>query len=148
VKIGASHKLWILFGTCTYDATTLRRPRPRAWIAAAGPAASLISAALLWVVDGAGYVALTGALTGTGIFLFSAIPVRYGAGIGGEAGDSDGLVVWRVLTGGPPGGPAREERRRRGPERAMRPLFMILLAPILIFTVSADPLLLHRPRVG
>jgi hypothetical protein len=163
VKIGAEHRLGIVFGRCTYDATALRRRRAEAWIAAAGPAPSLVAAAVLWYVTVSSpvYVPLVGAGEGTAIFLLTALPLRYGAGLDHVVGESDGLIVWRVLTGGPPGGFAREERRRGPRERAMRPVFMILLAPILIFTVWADPLLavalmalfglgtlLQRPRVG
>jgi hypothetical protein len=47
-------------------------------------------------------VAGVGASAASLQFVFSALPVRYGRGLGGPA-DSDGRAIWRMLTGAPPG---------------------------------------------
>ena len=84
----------------SYEPASLRRARGEAWIAAAGPAATL----------------------------------------GGPA-DSDGRVIWRVLTGAPPGGIERELRRVGEPERAARPVFVVLLVLVAVLAVVMDPVL-------
>jgi hypothetical protein len=40
--------------------------------------------------------------------------------------DSDGRVIWRILTGAPPGGIERELRRQGEPEPGARPVFVVL----------------------
>jgi hypothetical protein len=95
------------------------------------------------------------------MFLLSALPLRYGAGLDDEGSESDGRAIWRILTGAPPGGLAREERRRRRPDRAVRPIFLVALTPIMIFAVVFLPqvalwlvvilglaALIQRPRLG
>ena len=79
-----------------------------------------------------------GAWIATGHFLGSALPIRYGAGFGGSR-ESDGRVIWRLMAGAPPGGIAREERRMGEPERAARPLYIVLLAIVGILTFLVDP---------
>jgi len=71
----------------------------------------------------------------------SALPLHYGAGLGGPA-DSDGRAIWRILRGTPPGGIERELRRQTEPERAARPVFVVLLALIAVLTLLVDPWLL------
>jgi hypothetical protein len=79
-----------------------------------------------------------GAWVATLQFVTSALPRRYGAGLGGPA-DSDGRVIWRVLTGAPPGGIERELRRVGERERAMRPAFVAPLVLIGALVVWVDP---------
>jgi hypothetical protein len=81
-----------------------------------------------------------GAFVATLHFVTSALPLRYGAGLGGP-NDTDGRVIWRVLTGAPPGGIERELRRLGKPERAAHPLFVVLLVPIVVLSFVIDPLL-------
>jgi hypothetical protein len=113
----------------------------------AGPAVSLASACVLWYAwwknpsyDGGG-VAFAGAWIATGHFFGSALPIRYGAGLRG-AMESDGRVIWRILTGAPPGGIQRELRRQGEPEPAARPVFIVLLALAGVLALLADPWLL------
>jgi hypothetical protein len=92
-----------------------RHSRDVAWIAAAGPAA--FSATLQ--------------------FFTSALPMRYGAGFGGPV-DSDGRVIWRVLTGAPPGGIEREQRAGE-PERVVRPGYLAVLAFLFLLAILVSP---------
>jgi hypothetical protein len=122
----------LLGGSVSYEPERLRRPRDELKIAAADPGVSLMMAVVLgteWVRAGS-YLDVTvlsvGALMAATQFLGSALPIRYGAGFGGPA-DSDGRVIWRVLTGAPPGGVERELRRITEPERAIRPAYVVLL---------------------
>jgi hypothetical protein len=57
-------------------------------------------------------------------------------------GESDGRAIWRVLTGGPPRGLAREERRLGRPERAARPGYVAALALVAVLAALVAPLLL------
>jgi hypothetical protein len=66
------------------------------------------------------------------------LPVRYGAGLGGPA-DSDGRVIWRVLTGSPPGGVERELRRLGEPERVAHPVAVVLLVLIAALAFLLEP---------
>jgi hypothetical protein len=131
-------------GVASYSSSSLRNPRAEALIAAAGPAVSLGAASVLfyaWVAKAPGSLILgAGALGAIGLFVASALPVRYGAGLGGR-GESDGLVIWRVLTGGPPGGTERDLGRLDKPERAVRPGFALLLAIAGVLALLADPML-------
>jgi hypothetical protein len=131
-------------GFATYDSSRLRRASSEALIAAAGPAASLVAAVVLWYAwlgtnDGSVILA-AGAAGATFQFVATAIPVHYGAGLGGPA-ESDGRVIWRVLTGAPPGGIERELRRLQEPERAVRPLFAGLLVLIGVLALALNPVL-------
>lgn len=151
MKIGMSGKPWtVLFGECSYDAAALRSPRAEAWIAAAGPAVSLaLAMGLGWGAVASGLdlqgteiptnVLLVGSFGALMQFLFSALPIRYGAGLGDRAGESDGRAIWRIVTGAPPGGVAREERRLGRPERAARPAFVVLGLLIAVLAVAVDP---------
>lgn len=122
----------VLGGRVHYEPARLRRPRDEVWIAAAGPAISLLIAAALgiaWIETGAESMMLgVGAFGATLQFALSALPLRYGAGLG--VGESDGRVIWRVLRGAPPGGLERELRRMGEPERAARPGFVVVLVAV------------------
>jgi hypothetical protein len=149
IRMRPGHAL-LLWGECTYEPARLRSPRSEALIAAAGPAVSLV------VAVGLGWAALettplgyprgdfttrvldVGALSATGQLLLTALPLRYGPGIGPVGGESDGRAVWRILTGAPPGGLARDERR---PERPIGPVFATLLALVLVLAVLVDPMI-------
>jgi hypothetical protein len=144
VELGAS---LLTGGRCVFDPAGLRVPRGEAWIAAAGPIASLGCCLVL------GYAAIAAglgvrdttlvAILGPGacaagiMFVVTALPIRYGAGLD-PRGDSDGRVIWRVLTGAPPGGVERESR----PEREVRPVFALLLIFISGLALAANPWLL------
>jgi hypothetical protein len=134
-----------LGGWATYEPERLRRSRDAAWIAAAGPAVSLTIAIALWSAwVGAGpdfgvTIVWVGAWAATGHFLASALPVVYGAGFG-FAAESDGRVIWRVLTGAPPGGIERELRRLTEPQRAIRPAYLALLVLAAVLGFLADPM--------
>ncbi len=129
----------------------LRTPKAEAWIAAAGPAASLLTAVFLLsasvsagVLDPDSPLAARVLLIGGGIalsqFFLSALPLRYGRGLG--HGESDGRAIWRILTGAPPGGLARELRRESRPERVAHPAAVTVIVVIVAFTLFfLDPLL-------
>jgi hypothetical protein len=126
---------------CMYQPTTLRRRRAEAWIALAGPAVSLATGVLLFRLasdlDGhARDVLFVGGLGAVGPFLASARPVRYGAGL--SVGDSDGRVVWLVLTGGR----LRAAERPQPAERIAHPVFLVLLGLVALVTVFLDVWLL------
>ena len=129
-------------GECMLDEGGLRMPKAEAWIAAAGPFASLCAGVVLLAaaLNYGGIVLATGAGVAWLQAVLTAVPIRYGAGIG--PGESDGRAIWRVVTGGPPGGPAREERRLGRPERAVRPWFVAVLALVAVLTALVEPLLL------
>jgi peptidase M50-like protein len=126
-------------GQCMYEPETLRSPRDEARIAAAGPLASLAIALVLAVIavtakPFAATLAVVLMLGGTSAFvqfLLSALPLRYGAGLTAE-GDSDGLAVWRILTGS--FGPSP-----RTSERAAHPVFLVLLALLGVLAVLTGP---------
>jgi hypothetical protein len=130
----------------SFEPASLRHPRDAAWIAAAGPAATLVAATVLWLAwleSGSNSLATftgVGAAVATLLFLTSALPIRYGAGLNGP-GDSDGRVIWRVLTGAPPGGIERELRQLGEPERAARPAFVAVLVLVAVLAFVMDPLL-------
>src|SRR5215207_6486029 len=135
----------VLGGSVSYDPASLRHARGEAWIAAAGPAVTLFAATVLWLAWlGCGSNSPTtlvgaGAWVATLHFVTSALPLRYGAGLGGPD-DTDGRVIWRVLTGAPPGGIERDLRRLGEPERAAHPMFVVLLVPIVVLAFVVDPL--------
>jgi hypothetical protein len=141
------HGAGFLGGRATYEPNRLRRPRDEALIAAAGPAVTLVLATVLWLAwaqsgaDSLGTLLGVGALSATIQLFTSLLPVRYGAGLGGPA-DSDGRAIWRILRGTPPGGIERELRRPGEPERAARPVFVVLLVIAAVLAVLADPWLL------
>jgi hypothetical protein len=116
----------------TYDGAGLRHPRDAAWIAAAGPAATFVAATVLWLAwlgsgsDSLATVLGAGAFVGTLLFVTSAWPLRYGAGLNWP-GESDGRMIWKVLRGVPPGETERELAELGQPERAIRPAFACLL---------------------
>jgi hypothetical protein len=133
-------------GWATYDLARLRRPRDEAWIAGAGPAASFMAAAVLWFawLD-AGPVSIVtplgiGALVATTHFVTTALPVRYGRGLGGT-GESDGRAVWRVLTGAPPRVDLELREPFDEPESATRPVFVVLLVLAGVLGLLVDPVL-------
>jgi hypothetical protein len=133
----------ILGGSASFDSSTLRHPRSEAWIAAAGPAATFLAATVLWLAWlGSGSDSLVtlvggGAWVATLQFVTSALPLRYGAGLGGPA-DSDGRVIWRVLTGAPPGGVERELRRLGKREPAVRPVFVAVFGIVGVVGLWLD----------
>jgi hypothetical protein len=133
-------------GAVHYEPAALRHGRGEAWIAAAGPAVTLVAAVILWVAwrDSGAESLVTvlgaGAFSATLQLFTSVVPFRYGAGLGGPA-DSDGRVIWRVLTGAPPGGIERELRRASEPEPAARPIFVVLLVAIGALCFAMDPML-------
>jgi hypothetical protein len=133
----------ILGGSASFDSSTLRHPRSEAWIAAAGPAATFLAATVLWLAWlGSGSDSLVtlvggGAWVATLQFVTSALPLRYGAGLGGPA-DSDGRVIWRVLTGAPPGGVERELRRLGKREPAVRPAFVAVFGLVGVVGLWLD----------
>ena len=136
----------LLGGSATYEPASLRHARHEAWIAAAGPAATLLVAAVLWFAwfgsgsDSIMTVIGVGATVASAQFVTSALPLRYGAGLGGPA-DSDGRVIWRVLTGAPPGGIERELRRAGERERVIRPAFAVVLGLVGVVAVWVDPVI-------
>jgi hypothetical protein len=81
-----------------------------------------------------------GAWVATLQFVTSALPLRYGAGLGGPA-DSDGRVIWRVLTGAPPGGVERELRRLGKREPAVRPAFVAVFGLVGVVGLWLDPVI-------
>ena len=133
-------------GAVEYEPAALRHGRGEAWIAAAGPVVTLVAAVILWVAwrDSGAESLVTvlgaGAFSATLQLFTSVVPFRYGAGLGGPA-DSDGRVIWRVLTGAPPGGIERELRRASEPEPAARPIFVVLLVAIGALCFAMDPML-------
>jgi hypothetical protein len=106
---------------------------------------TLVVAIVLWIVWLRGGTYSFGTIVGAGVwlastqFVMSAAPIRYGAGLGGPA-DSDGRAIWRILTGTPPGGLAREQRRLNQPERGVRPVYAALLAIAGVLALLTDPL--------
>jgi hypothetical protein len=134
----------VLGGSVSYEPARIRRPRDEAWIAAAGPAVTLVAAAVLWLAWlGSGADSLVtilgaGAFTATLQLAISALPFRYGAGLGGPA-DSDGRAIWRILRGAPPGGLERELRRQGEPEPAARPVFVLVLVAVGAIALLVDP---------
>jgi hypothetical protein len=138
------HAGGLLGGTTTFDESTLRSARDAAWIAAAGPAVTLIAAGALWLawLGTNAYTFVTvagvGAWLASGQFAMAALPIRYSAGMGTPT-DSDGRAIWRILTGAPPGGLDRELARAGRPEPPMRRGFAVVLAVVagLILFVDA-----------
>jgi hypothetical protein len=134
----------ILGGKVTYESSPIRHSRDEAWIAAAGPAATLVVVLILWIVwFGSGATSLVtivgaGAFSATLQFFTSALPLRYGAGLGGPA-DSDGRVIWRVLTGAPPGGIERELQRVGDPEPWIRPGYLATLVVVFLLAILVSP---------
>jgi hypothetical protein len=133
-----------LGGKVTYEPARVRHPRDELWIAAAGPSVTLAAAVVLWVAwlrtSTPELVTVTsaGAWAASIQLMCSALPLRYGDGLGGPA-DSDGRAIWRILTGAPPGGIERELRRAGKPDRAARPVFVALFVLIFGFTVWFMP---------
>jgi hypothetical protein len=136
----------LLGGSATYEPASLRHARDEAWIAAAGAAATLLVAAVLWLAwlgsgsDSLATVIGVGAAVASAQFVMSALPLRYGAGLGGPS-DSDGRVIWRVLTGAPPGGIERELHRLGKREPVIRPAFAGLLVICGALGLLVEPLL-------
>jgi hypothetical protein len=128
-------------GLCVYEPETLKgSARSEAWIAAAGPLTSLMAAATLgllaamsdgWLQDVLGLGSLA-SVFGAAV---TGLPLRYGRGLG-VRGESDGMAVWRILTGGPPGG----ERDIKEPAVA-RPAFLVVLGLVGVLAVLMSPLL-------
>ena len=113
-------------GTCQYDGDSLRRARADAWVAAAGPLATLFCLSLLATsLFATEYGSLLwqllagGAIYALLMFLVTAIPVTYGSGLKHFGDESDGRAVWRILTGSVRRGrvveasPARDRVARR-----------------------------------
>jgi hypothetical protein len=142
----------LLIGECAYEPRGLRSPRAEAWIAAAGPAVTLLCAVILgWAAleateglarTGFGPRVLEAGAVCAGLqLLVTAVPMRYGRGLGEDGEESDGRAVWRILTGAPPGGLAREERRLGRPDRGVPPFAAVVLAAVVALTLYLDPLL-------
>jgi hypothetical protein len=138
-------------GECRIDSSELRTPKAEAWIAAASPVASLLTAVVLLSASasagafdrgspmGARVLAIGGGIA-LGQFFLSALPLRYGRGLG--HGESDGRAIWRILTGAPPGGLVRQLRRESRPERVAHPAAVAVIVLIVAFTLFfLDPLL-------
>jgi peptidase M50-like protein len=132
---------WLVSGGhCAYDPSRLRRGRDEAWIAAAGPIASLFTCLTLMALalmvesghEGIGKLLAVGAIGAAGHFLFSALPLDYGAGLGASASDSDGRAVRRILTG---------YRPRERSDRVARHVFVVLLGLIGVLAFVMSPLL-------
>jgi hypothetical protein len=136
-----------VFGYCLYEPETLRSARAEVWIVAAGPAVSLAAAGVLWAMawpeglrheaEFAAKVLMAGALTASAGFVASAVPMRYGAGLGG--GESDGRAIWRILRGTPPSGVARAERAFARPQRMAHPAILVLLGLVAVLTLLVNP---------
>ena len=138
-------------GECRIDSGEMRTPKAEAWIAAAGPAASLLTAVVLLAasvsagaLDPDTSLAARALVIGGGIalgqFVLSALPVRYGRGIG--PGESDGRAIWRIVTGAPPGGLVRQLQREARPERVAHPAAVAVIVLIVAFTLFfLDPVL-------
>ena len=135
-------------GECRIDSSELSTPKAEAWIAAAGPAASLLLAVVLLSASAsagvfdpetslAARVLAIGGGMALGQFVLSALPLRYGRGLG--PGESDGRAIWRILTGAPPGGLGREQRRETRPERVAHPAAVAALVVIVPLAFLADP---------
>lgn len=125
---------WILFGMgrCAFDADTITRRRAEAWVAAAGPVASLLGAIALTVVavslEGAAaqWVIMGAVWSGVGC-VGTAVPIAYGRGFQGVS-DSDGRVVWRVLAGRPPGrDPVWDDSKRLAEPRHASPVALVAM---------------------
>jgi hypothetical protein len=83
-----------------------------------------------------------GAAGAATLLVITAVPMRYGPGLAPFGSESDGRAVWRILTGAPPGGLAREEARLGRRERPIAPAAAIALAVVAALTALVDPLLL------
>jgi hypothetical protein len=128
-------------GVCEYDPSEPRVAHAEAWVAAAGPAVSLAAAAVLWIATlGSSewtvgtWIVFAGAISASLQFAITALPIRYGAGLDDAGADSDGRAVWRILTGAPPGGLAREAQRMGRRDPAIRPAFAVVLVAIVVAT--------------
>ena len=126
---------WIFMGLgrCAIDAETLTRRRAEAWVAAAGPVASLLGAialtSLALSLEGAAaeWMIMGAVASGAG-FVGTAMPIAYGRGFQGVS-ESDGRVVWRVLAGGPPGrDPVWDDSKRLAEPRNASPVALVALA--------------------
>jgi hypothetical protein len=147
IRMRPGHAL-LLWGERTYEPESVRTLRSEALIVAAGPAVTLVVAvALGWAAFGAeGFYRLdfgvlqVGAICAAGQLFLTALPLRYGPGLGPSGGESDGRALWRILTGAPPGGVAREEHRRGRPERVIGPVFATILAALVVLAALVDPI--------
>ena len=130
-------------GECSYDPDTLRRARDEAWVAAAGPLASLAAAIglaalalALGPADDLGVrVAVLGGQVAAFHALFTLLPIRYALGSGAAGRESDGLAVWRILTGSTGTIPALTHGVDSPTQRAAHPAVVILLVLIAGFTL-------------
>ena len=136
-------------GHCAYDPDTLRRSRDEAWVAVAGPAASaacavILGAAALFAGEGHPVVVLVlliGAWGSAFGLLMTALPIRYALGSGVAGAESDGLVAWRILSGGPPGRGVPTYGRTDRARPAARPVFLTALAVAFVLAVAVQPVL-------
>lgn len=130
-------------GRCDYDPQTLLRPRAEAWIAAAGPAVSLLASLVLAVLalvtsGGIAAVLVLGAAGSGSAFLFSALPITHDLGMGTH--DSDGRVIWRVLRGSPPGRDhVWDDAVAARPDRIASPVALVALAVCFCLALFLSP---------
>lgn len=133
-------------GQCGYDSDTLWRGRHEAWIAVTGPFASALAAlglaTLALALGSADELSVRVLVLGAGAaFLHtvaSILPIRYALGSGAAGGESDGLAVWRILTGATGRIPALTHGVETPAEPAVRPVFVIVLALIAAVTSFLD----------
>ena len=130
-------------GECSYDPDTLWRGRDEAWVAAAGPLAPVVAAIglpalalALGPADDLGVrMAVLGALAATFHSLLTLLPIRYALGSGAAGRESDGLAVWRILTGSTGTIPVLTHGVDSPTGRAAHPAVVILLVLIAGFTL-------------
>lgn len=130
-------------GRCDYDPQTLLRPRAEAWIAAAGPVASLLASLVLAVLalgtsEPIAAVLVLGAVGSGSGFLLTALPITYELGMGTQ--DSDGRVIWRVLRGRPPGRDhVWDDTVAARPDRIASPVALVALAVCFCLALIVSP---------
>jgi len=134
-------------GGCSYDPDTLFRGRHEALIAAGGPLASAIAAVALMglaLVLGPAdelftRVLVVFAATAALHTSMSLLPTRYALGSGAAGSESDGLAIWRILTGGTGRLPALTYGRATPTESAAHPVFAVVLLLIACLAFFLSP---------
>lgn len=162
VRVGADHDgpLWFSVGRlrvvlgllpfaggeCSYEPDTVWRGRHEAWVAAAGPLASALAAVGLTVLalalgpaeELAVRVLVIGAGAAAVHTLMSVLPIRYALGSGAAGAESDGLAMWRILTGGTGRIPVMTHGVATPAERVVHPVVAIVLLAITAVTFFLD----------